>query len=77
MLKHDIVIVGAGAGGLAAGASLLRRVPKLDIAVTEPRDFHDYQPGYTFIGAGVFKPQDVRRPMAKVIPRGITWLKPQ
>lgn len=75
MLKHDIVIVGGGAGGLAAGASLLRRVPKLDIAVIEPRDFHDYQPGYTFIGAGVFKPQDVRRPMAKVIPRGITWLK--
>lgn len=75
MLNHDIVIVGGGAGGLAAAASLLRRVPDLDIAVVEPREFHDYQPGYTLIGAGVFSTEDVRRPMAKVMPKGITWLK--
>ena len=75
MLKHDIVIVGGGAGGLAAAASLLRRKPGLDIAVVEPRETHDYQPGYTLIGAGVFTIGDVRRPMAKVMPKGVTWLK--
>ncbi|WP_240309530.1 MULTISPECIES: NAD(P)/FAD-dependent oxidoreductase [Sphingomonas] len=75
MLKHDIVIIGGGAGGLAAAASLLRRDPELDIAVIEPREFHDYQPGYTLIGAGVFNLSDVRRPMAKVMPRGVTWLR--
>ncbi|GAA4020781.1 hypothetical protein GCM10022280_21570 [Sphingomonas swuensis] len=75
MLKHDVVIVGGGAGGLAAAASLLRRQPSLDIAVVEPRETHDYQPGYTLIGAGVFTIGDVRRPMAKVMPKGVTWLK--
>lgn len=75
MLKHDVVIVGGGAGGLAAAASLLRRKPGLDIAVVEPRETHDYQPGYTLIGAGVFTIGDVRRPMAKVMPKGATWLQ--
>ena len=75
MLKHDIVIVGGGAGGLAAAASLLRRRPQLAIAVVEPREFHDYQPGYTLIGSGVFTVEDVRRPMAQVMPKGVTWLK--
>ena len=75
MRNHDIVIVGGGAGGLAAAASLLRRQPRLDIAVVEPREFHDYQPGYTLIGAGVFSTADVRRPMAKVMPKAVTWLR--
>ena len=75
MLSHDIVIVGGGAGGLAAAASLLRRQSNLDIAVIEPREFHDYQPGYTLIGAGVFSTADVRRPMARVMPKGVTWIR--
>jgi len=75
VLNHDVVIIGGGAGGLAAAASLLRRQPKLDIAVVEPREVHDYQPGYTLIGAGIFSVADVRRPMAKVMPKGVTRLK--
>lgn len=75
MIKHDVVIVGGGAGGLAAAASLLRRRSGLDIAVIEPREVHDYQPGYTLIGAGIFTVDDVRRPMAKVMPKGVSWLR--
>lgn len=75
MPSHDVVIVGGGAGGLAAAASLLRRRPQLDVAVVEPREFHDYQPGYTLIGAGLFSTADVRRPMAKVMPKGVNWLR--
>ncbi len=75
MPKHEIVIVGGGAGGIAVAASLLRRRAGLDIVVVEPREVHDYQPGYTLIGAGVFHVEDVRRPMASVMPKGVTWLK--
>jgi sulfide:quinone oxidoreductase len=75
MHKYDVVIVGGGAGGIAAASSLLKRRPLLDIAIVEPRDFHDYQPGYTLVGAGVFSITDVRRSMADVMPRGVTWLK--
>jgi 2-polyprenyl-6-methoxyphenol hydroxylase-like FAD-dependent oxidoreductase len=42
--QHDIVIVGAGSGGIALAASLLKRQPKLDIAIIEPSDKHYYQP---------------------------------
>jgi sulfide:quinone oxidoreductase len=44
--RHDVVIVGGGAAGLATAASLLRRRPGLDIAVVEPADRHFYQPGW-------------------------------
>ena len=75
MLDHEIVIVGGGAGGIATAASLLRRRPGLDIAIVEPRTTHDYQPGFTLIGAGVFRPDQVRRPMASLMPKGATWLQ--
>lgn len=75
MISHDVVIVGGGAGRIAVAASLLRRRPDLDIAIVEPRETHDYQPGYTLVGAGIFTPAKVRRTMASVMPEGVAWLK--
>lgn len=72
---HDIVIVGGGAAGAAVAASLLRRKPGLDIAIIEPQDTHFYQPGWTMVGGGVFKPQDTVKQMAAVLPRRVTWIK--
>ncbi len=72
---HDVVIVGGGAGGLAAAASLLKRRPGLDIAVIEPRDTHYYQPGWTLVGGGVFSRDQTKRPMAKVMPKGVKWVR--
>ena len=37
---YDVVIVGGGSGGIAAAASLLKRRPKLSVAVVEPSDTH-------------------------------------
>ncbi|KDB07370.1 Beta-lactamase hydrolase-family protein [Burkholderia sp. lig30] len=73
--SHDIVIVGAGAAGLAVASSLLARDRSLDIAVIDPADIHYYQPGWTMVGAGVFKPQTTARQMAQVLPRGVHWIK--
>jgi len=73
--RHDVVIVGGGAAGLAAAASLLRRRPGLDIAVIEPKDVHDYQPGWTMVGAGVFDRAATQRPMAGCMPGGVTWIR--
>ncbi len=73
--SHDIVIVGGGAAGAAVAASLLRRNRKLDIAVIDPADTHYYQPGWTMVGGGVFRPESTAKDMGAVLPRGVTWLK--
>ncbi|QBM75979.1 TIGR01244 family phosphatase [Sphingomonas sp. AAP5] len=73
--RADIVIVGGGSGGLATAASLLERDRTLDIVVIEPRTEHDYQPGWTMVGGGMFDAKDTRRPEASVIPAGVRWIK--
>ncbi|HTI02227.1 MAG TPA: TIGR01244 family sulfur transferase [Acidisoma sp.] len=71
----DVVIVGGGSAGIATAASLLKRRPRLAIAVIEPAQDHFYQPGWTLVGAGVFRPEVTRRPMAQVMPPSVTWLR--
>ncbi|SAL42340.1 pyridine nucleotide-disulfide oxidoreductase [Caballeronia udeis] len=73
--SHDIVIIGAGAAGVAAAASLLARERNLDIAIIDPADVHYYQPGWTMVGAGVFDPETTAREMAAVLPRKVHWIK--
>jgi sulfide:quinone oxidoreductase len=73
--QYDIVIVGAGAAGIAAAASLLSRVRELSIAIIDPAEVHYYQPGWTLVGAGVFKQADTVKTMASLIPAGVEWIK--
>ncbi|KWC24117.1 NAD(FAD)-dependent dehydrogenase [Burkholderia ubonensis] len=73
--SHDIVIVGAGAAGLAVASSLLARDRSLDIVVIDPADVHYYQPGWTMVGAGVFRPETTARRMSDVLPRGVRWIQ--
>lgn len=72
---NEVVIVGGGAAGIAVAASLLARKPDLDVAIIDPADIHYYQPGWTFVGAGVFEPARTARTMASVLPRGVKWIK--
>jgi len=71
----DVVVVGGGAAGLAVAASLKRRRPGLSVAIVEPKTLHDYQPGWTLVGAGVFDRAVTQRPMARCIPPGCTWVQ--
>jgi sulfide:quinone oxidoreductase len=73
--RADVVIVGGGSAGLATAASLLERDRDLDVVVIEPRDTHDYQPGWTMVGGGVFDVNDTRRAEATVIPAGARWIR--
>ena len=70
----DIAIVGAGAAGIAVAASLKKRQPQLSITLIDPAEKHYYQPGWTMVGRGVFKPQSTERATASLIPKGIKWL---
>ncbi|PQO24489.1 TIGR01244 family phosphatase [Rhodobacteraceae bacterium WD3A24] len=71
----DVVIVGGGAGGISAAASLLKRRPELQVAIVEPKEDHFYQPGWTLVGAGIFNQDQTRRRMADVIPDGVRWVR--
>ncbi len=73
--QHDVVIVGGGAAGIAVASSLLKRRPSLDIVLIDPSDIHYYQPGFTMVGGGIFKPQDTVKTMAHLIPKGVKWIK--
>ena len=72
---YDVVVVGAGAAGLAVIASLLKRQPKLHIALVEPATEHYYQPGWTLVGGGVFEQKSTIRPMQELIPAGVSWYR--
>ncbi|GAA6202722.1 TIGR01244 family sulfur transferase [Aquicoccus sp. SU-CL01552] len=73
--KFDVVIVGAGAGGIAVASSLKARKPGLDIALIDPADIHYYQPGWTMVGSGVFTPDETAKTMGSLIPKGVHWIK--
>jgi sulfide:quinone oxidoreductase len=73
--RYDVVIVGGGAAGVSTASSLLRRRPALSIALIEPRDTHYYQPGWTLVGGGVFDRSQTERPMSRVMPRQVNWIR--
>lgn len=72
---YDVVIVGAGAAGIAAASSLLARTRALSIAVIDPAQVHYYQPGWTLVGAGVFSQQETVKTTASLIPDGVHWIQ--
>lgn len=73
--SFEVVIVGAGAGGIAAAASLKARKPGLEVAIIDPADIHYYQPGWTMVGGGIFEAQETARTMGSLIPAGVHWIK--
>lgn len=73
--QHTVVIIGAGAAGIATASSLLARAPGLDIALVDPADVHYYQPGWTLVGGGVFDARQTAHTMGTTLPRGVHWIK--
>ncbi|AZF48502.1 FAD/NAD(P)-binding oxidoreductase [Pseudomonas sp. R2-7-07] len=74
-ISGDIVVIGGGSAGIGLLASLLKRDPHLNITLIEPNDFHCYQPAWTLVGGGAYNLQKTRRPLADVLPNGVTWIQ--
>lgn len=72
---YQVVIIGGGAGGIAVAASLKARKADLEIAIIDPADIHYYQPGWTMVGGGIFRPEQTTRTMGSLIPKGVRWVK--
>ncbi|MCX7207781.1 MAG: FAD/NAD(P)-binding oxidoreductase [Proteobacteria bacterium] len=71
----DIVIIGGGAAGLGVAQSIYKRQKNLKIAIVEPASQHFYQPAWTLVGAGETDIKQSVKPMHKVMPRFVEWIK--
>ncbi|CAI1954410.1 MULTISPECIES: FAD/NAD(P)-binding oxidoreductase [Serratia] len=74
-ISPRVVVIGGGSAGIGVIASLKKRIKNLTVILIEPRDQHDYQPAWTLVGAGLFDPAKTRRPLNRVIPPQVTWVK--
>ncbi len=74
-ISGDIVVIGGGSAGIGLLASLLKRDPHLNIILIEPSDHHSYQPAWTLVGGGAYDLKKTRRPLADVLPNGVTWVQ--
>ncbi|OAE13610.1 pyridine nucleotide-disulfide oxidoreductase [Pseudomonas simiae] len=74
-ISGDIVVIGGGSAGIGLLASLLKRDPHLNITLIEPSEFHCYQPAWTLVGGGAYDLKKTRRPLADVLPNGVTWVQ--
>ncbi len=50
-------------------------MPSLDITIIEPSEKHYYQPLWTLVGSGMFKPEESGREEVDLIPYGVKWVK--
>ncbi|WP_199756824.1 NAD(P)/FAD-dependent oxidoreductase [Tautonia sociabilis] len=73
--RHQVLIVGGGTAGITVAARLLNRDPGLDVAIVEPSERHYYQPLWTLVGGGIYRPEDSERDEADLIPAGASWIK--
>ncbi len=74
-VKGRVLIIGGGAAGCSMAARLMRRIEHSDITIVDPSDKQFYQPGFTFIAAGIFQPNEVWMPQEDCIPQGVRWVK--
>jgi sulfide:quinone oxidoreductase len=73
--RARIVIVGAGAAGLAAASRLSHRLDGAEITLIDRRREHYYQPGFTLVGAGLKDASYVVSTTRDYVPRGATLVE--
>ncbi len=75
-VEARIVIVGGGLAGISTAARLANSLTTPDITIIEPNDKSvSYQPGNTFIGAGLYEKNDVIYKTKDFLPSGVKLLK--
>lgn len=70
-----IVVIGAGAGGLAVANRLRRALDGAAITIIDAKAEHNYQPGYTLVAIGVWPEARVRGKNADYLSQGIDWVQ--
>src|SRR5512134_1625250 len=66
--RHRVVIVGGGFGGLYA-ARTLGRLPAIEVALVDRRNFHLFQPLLYQVATGALSPGDIAQPLRSILRR--------
>lgn len=75
-VKAKIVIVGGGLAGISTAARLMNSLSNPDITVVEPNaNSVSYQPGNTFVGAGIYEKKDVMYKLKDFLPNGVKLIE--
>lgn len=72
-----LLILGAGTAGTMMANHLRPKLSKKewDITIVDQYKTHYYQPGFLFLPFDTYKPKDIKKPIAKFIPKGVNWVK--
>ncbi len=74
-VKAKIVIVGGGLAGISTAARLKSLASSLDITIIEPNlKSVSYQPGNTFVGAGLYQKADILYNTMDFLPKDVTFI---
>lgn len=73
--RGKIVVVGGGAAGISMAARLNKWLKEPDITIIDPSERQYYQPGFTLIASGVYRPDEVWKRQEDYIPKGVNWIK--
>lgn len=73
--KVKLVVIGGGAAGLSLSSRMVRKLPNAEITLIDPAQRQFYQPGFTLIASGVYKPNQVWRRQVDCIPKGVKWVQ--
>lgn len=73
--KARIVIVGAGAAGLASASRLAVRLKGANITLVDARARHWYQPGLTLVASGIKPAGYVESDTRSYVPREVEWVQ--
>lgn len=73
----NIVILGAGTAGTMMANHLRPKLDKKEWAITIVDQYktHYYQPGFLFLPFDIYKPKEIKKSIAKFIPKGVKWIK--
>ena len=72
-MAQQIVILGAGTAGTMMANHLRHELNHDDweITIIDPNENHYYQPGFLFVPFDIYHPEDIVKPIAHFIPKGV------
>ena len=75
MASKTVVILGGGIGGIVAANELRRKLPSGHrVVLVERNAEHAFAPSFLWLMTGDRKPQDIKRPLAKLLESGVEFV---